>query len=90
MKPLKSWGHPLLDKVGALSRGIAGVALRKARHVRTHVEYSYLCTTRTLSLNRLVTLPPGLYKVRQGPISVYPHHLENNTPSIKSYTTYMM
>jgi hypothetical protein len=42
-------------------------AVRKARHVRTHEEYSYPCTARTLYLNRLVTLPPGKNKARQGP-----------------------
>jgi hypothetical protein len=26
IKPLKSWGQPLLNQIGALSRGIAGVA----------------------------------------------------------------
>jgi hypothetical protein len=38
--------------------------------------------------NRLVTLPPGEYKARQGPLSIYPHHLVNNTPSIKIYAVY--
>jgi hypothetical protein len=32
-------------------------------------------TTSTLSLNRPVTLPPGLYKARQGPFSLITHHL---------------
>jgi hypothetical protein len=29
--------------------------------------------------NRLVTLPPGLYKVRQGPLSHHQHHLVNTS-----------
>jgi hypothetical protein len=36
---------------------------------------SYTYTTNTRSLNRPVTLPPELYKVRQGPFSLITHHL---------------
>jgi hypothetical protein len=39
------------------------------------VEDSYTYTTSTLSLNRPVTLPPGLYKARQVPFSLITHHL---------------
>jgi hypothetical protein len=42
--------------------GKAGVI--EAVHVLYHVENSQMYTTSTLSSNRLVTLPPGLYKAR--------------------------
>jgi hypothetical protein len=38
-------------------------------------------TTSTLSSNRLVTLPPGIYKARQGPLSHHLHHHLVNTPN---------
>jgi hypothetical protein len=49
------------------------------------VEYSYPCTSSNSPSNRLVTLPPGLYKVRQEPLSRHLHHIVNNITPIKSY-----
>jgi hypothetical protein len=48
-------------------------------------------STSTLSLNRLVTLPPGLYKARQGPLSLSRLKIAsscNRTQSIQSYAAY--
>jgi hypothetical protein len=44
--------------------------------------------TSTLSLNRLVTLSPGLYKARQGPLSLSYASSCNHTQSIQSYAAY--
>jgi hypothetical protein len=47
-----------------------GVLGYEAMHVRIHVENSYMYMTSTLSSNRHVTLHLGLYKARQGPLSL--------------------
>jgi hypothetical protein len=60
----------------------------EAIHVLYYVENSKTYPTSTLSLNRLVTLPPGLYKVRQGPLSLSYASSFKHTQSIQSYAAY--
>jgi hypothetical protein len=51
----------------------------------THGPQPY--TTSTPLTNQLVTLPLGLYKARQGPLSIHRHHLVN-TPCQSRVTQY--
>jgi hypothetical protein len=53
-----------------------------------YVENSYPYPTSTLSPNRLVTLPPGLYKARQGPLSLIYASSCKLIQSIQSYAAY--
>jgi hypothetical protein len=72
-------GFTTPDRVGHEAYGVL-VLGQESRHVWIHVEYSWPCMTSTLLLNRLVTMPPRLYKARQGHLSHYLHHIVN-TPN---------
>jgi hypothetical protein len=92
--PTTQWapGTTRLVPHGTWWRGAQGLRWRSTR-IGSYT-YPVLCRelltypTSTLYSNRLVTLPPGLYKARQGPFPLSYASSCKHTQSIQSYAAY--